>query len=133
MAATKETVLYYNPEKSDKPRILKGVLVRMGIRIKNIGPEQTNQKVGYLAGLEGFEEESAGPGESLPASPEEVMLLYGFSGDRLVALLKQLRKNKASVALKAILTQTNCGWSFYQLYEEIREEHQMMSEGKTKH
>ncbi len=109
------------------------MLVRMGIRIKNIGPEQTNQKVGYLAGLEGFEEESAGPGESLPAIPEEVMLLYGFSGDRLDALLKQLRKNKASVALKAILTQTNCGWSFYQLYEEIREEHQMMSEGKTKH
>lgn len=109
------------------------MLVRMGIRIKNIGPEQANQKVGYLAGLEGFEEELAGLDEALPAIPEEVMLLYGFSGDRLDALLKQLRKNKASVALKAILTQTNCGWSFYQLYEEIREEHQMMSEGKTKH
>ncbi len=133
MAAAKEIVLYYNPEKSDKTRILKGVLVRMGIRIKNIGPEQTHQKVGYLAGLEGFEEEPEGPGEALPAIPEEVMLLYGFSGSRLDALLKQLRKNKASVALKAVLTQTNCGWSFYQLYEEIREEHQMMSEGKTKH
>lgn len=133
MAAAKEMVLYYNPQKEDKTRLLKGALVRMGIRIRNIGPEQAHQKVGYLAGLDGFEEEPEGAGGTLPAIPEEVLLLYGFSENRLDELLRQMRKVKATVALKAVLTQTNCSWTFYQLYEEIRAEHQMMSEGKRKH
>lgn len=46
MATAKELVLYYTPEKSDADRLLKGVLVRMGIRIRNITPEQTAEKVG---------------------------------------------------------------------------------------
>ena len=48
MAVKKELVLYYTPEKSDADRLLKGVLVRMGIRIRNIAPEQTSEKVGVL-------------------------------------------------------------------------------------
>lgn len=135
MAAAREMVLYYSPEKSDKTRLLKGALVCMGIRIRNIGPEQVNQKVGYLAGLEGFDEEPQPQeqGEALPVIPEEMLLLHGFSSGRLDALLKQLRKSKATVALKAVLTESNCAWSFYQLYEEIRAEHEMMAQGKSKH
>lgn len=127
MAAVKETVLYYNPEKSDKIRLIKGILVRMGMRIRNITPDLVNQKVGYLAGLKDFTEEPEEPGEALPVIPEEMMVLHGFSDRRLDELLKQLRKNKVPVALKAVLTQSNCEWSFYQLYEEIRAEHEQMT------
>lgn len=127
MAAVRETVLYYNPEKSDKIRRIKGILVRMGIRIRNIGPELVNQKVGYLAGIKDFAEQQEEPGEALPVIPEEMMVLYGFSDRRLDELLKQLRKNKVPVALKAVLTESNCAWSFYQLYEEIRAEHKMIT------
>lgn len=127
MAAVKETVLYYNPEKSDKIRLIKGILVRMGIRIRNVTPELVSQKVGYLAGLKDFAEGLEEPGEALPVIPEEMMVLYGFSDRRLDELLKQLRKNKVPVALKAVLTESNCAWSFYQLYEEIRAEHEMMT------
>lgn len=131
MAGMREMVLYYAPEKSEKTRILKSVLVRMGIRIRNITPEQTGQQVGYLAGLEGFEEQ---PQEQAPpAIPEEMLVLHGFDNRRLDELLIQLRRAKASVALKAVLTGSNCAWSFYQLYEEIRAEHEMMAAGKTKH
>ena len=62
MAARKEMVLYYQPEKDrqsgndTKAAKLKAVLVRMGIRIKNISPDQVNHTVGYLAGFDGFEE-----------------------------------------------------------------------------
>ena len=57
MAVRKELVLYYTPEKSADDQKLKGVLVRLGIRIRNITPDQIYQKVGYLAGIPGFEEE----------------------------------------------------------------------------
>lgn len=132
MAAAREKVLYYNPEKSDKIRIVKIVLVRMGIRIRNIDADEIGQKVGYLAGLDGFAREE-GQGEIPPAVPEEMMVLYGFDSSRLDELLRQLRRAKASVALKAVLTESNCDWSFRQLYEEIRAEHEMMMQGKTKH
>lgn len=132
MAAGREKVLYYNPEKSDKIRIVKSVLVRMGIRIRNIDADEVDQKVGYLAGLDGFVREE-GQGKIAPAVPEEMMVLYGFDNSRLDGLLRQLRKEKASVALKAVLTESNCSWSFRQLYEEIRAEHEMMMQGKTKH
>ncbi len=46
-----ELVLYYNPEVSSKVMKLKGVLVRMGVRIRNVAPEQVLQPVGTLAGF----------------------------------------------------------------------------------
>lgn len=51
----REMVLYYTPAVTPNVAKLKGVLVRMGVRIKNISAEQTGQTIGYLAGLPGFE------------------------------------------------------------------------------
>lgn len=36
----KETVLYYTPEPARQSRTLKGNLVRLGIRIRNISPRR---------------------------------------------------------------------------------------------
>ena len=49
-----ELVLYYNPEVSSKVMKLKGVLVRMGVRIRNVAPEQVLQPVGTLAGISAY-------------------------------------------------------------------------------
>ena len=49
----REMVLYYAPQPMPYVSKLKGVLVRMGVRIKNISPDQTGQKVGHLAGMPG--------------------------------------------------------------------------------
>ena len=43
----REMVLYYNTVQNPNVAKLKGVLVRMGVRIKNITPEQVTQTVGY--------------------------------------------------------------------------------------
>ena len=123
----KETVLYYTPQPTKQSRTLKGILIRMGIRIRNISPQQVNQTVGMLAGVPGFEEKAdavkASPSQSIP---EEVLVLHQFSEQRLDALLLALRKANVRIALKAIVTEQNCGWTFYQLYEEIRQEHEKM-------
>lgn len=55
MAKITETVLYYNPGRPEAMKhvaMMKSVLVRMGIRIRNIGPDQVMETVGYLAGME---------------------------------------------------------------------------------
>ena len=137
MAKMMETVLYYNPSRPETMKhvaMMKSVLVRMGVRIKNIGPEQVLEKVGYLAGMEGYEaaKESAGavPGK-LPVIPEEVMVLKQFSGQRLDMLLSGLRgAGVPRIALKAVLTEHNSDWTFYHLYQELKEEHETMTAGQ---
>ena len=55
----KETVLYFSPKKTPQTAALKGLLIRMGIRIRNIAPEQVQEQVGALAGAAGFEKSGA--------------------------------------------------------------------------
>ena len=147
MAKMMETVLYYNPGRPETMKhvaMMKSVLVRMGVRIKNIGPEQVLEKVGYLAGMEGYEaaggsagadgadgeRTGAGPGE-LPVIPEEVMVLKQFSSQRLDLLLAGLRRaGVPRIALKAVLTEHNSDWTFYHLYQELKEEHETMTAGQ---
>ena len=126
MAALMKSVLYYTPEQTPKVNTLKGIFVRLGIRIKNIAPEQVTQQVGYLAGLPGFEEQKTA-GE-LPVIKEEVLILKNFTGQDIDVLLQHIKKaGLPRIALKAVLTESNSKWTFYQLYQEIKEEHEVMS------
>ena len=69
-----------------------------------------------------------GSEEALPEISEQVLVLKGFSGGRLDQLLASLRRaGVPKIDLKAVLTEHNSGWTFYHLYEEIREEHASMT------
>ena len=145
----RETVLYYNPEASSKVVKLKGVLVRMGIRIRNVTPEQFDETVGALAGISGFEKENQNTEQLVrnlqeqrqepsqdqnqdqhPMIQDEVLVMHGFTSRRIDELLAAFRKaGVAKVELKAIVTETNAHWTFYHLYEEIKEEHERMTKG----
>jgi hypothetical protein len=131
VAARKEMVLYYQPEKDrqsgndTKAAKLKAVLVRMGIRIKNISPDQVGQTIGYLAGFDGFEETEQMEG---PDVEEEILVMKNFSNRRIDELLSNLRRaGVPKIDLKAVITDTNCKWKFYDLYLELKEEHDAMS------
>lgn len=131
MTGKKEMVLYYCPEKDSQKgnntriAMLKSVLVRMGIRIKNITPDQTGQTIGYLAGIEGFGEL---PVSECPEVEEEILVMKNFSNRRIDELLIGLKRSGVSkIALKAVITDTNSKWNFYDLYQELKKEHETMS------
>lgn len=130
MARIMETVLYYNPGKpgtDGNVSNMKAVLVRMGIRIRNVSPEQVNQTVGYLLSVDGYEAAPEKAGE-LPIIQEEMLVLKQFTSRRIDELLVNLKKaGVPKIALKAVMTENNCGWTFYQLYEELRQEHEKMT------
>ncbi len=133
MAGRKELVLYYTPEKSEADRLVKSVMIRMGIRIRNIGPEQTMEKTGVLAGLSESQEtteilrEETASGE-LPVIPEKMLVFCGFGRQKLEELLFQLRRAGApAIPMKAVLTEQNSKWSLYELYQELLEEHAKMN------
>ena len=132
-----ELVLYYSTgdaRMKKQEMMMKSVLVRMGVKIRNVAPDQVLESVGYLAGVAGFEKrevsETLETEEKLPEITEPMLVMRDFTGRRIDTLLLNLRKAKVpKINLKAIVTEQNAGWSFYHLYEEIGEEHRRMNGG----
>lgn len=154
-----EMVLYYRAEpgeerkdKGDKDkavRLMKSVLVRMGVRIKNIENDQVLEKVGYLAGIEGYLPRCLGEEESddvsgefsegnegdakaeFPVISRDVLVMKNFTSNRIDVLLAGLRKaGVPRIELKAVVTPRNVDWSFYQLYQELVKEHEQLQDKK---
>lgn len=126
MKPTKEMVLYYNPESSKNGNKIKGVLVRMGVRIKNVTPQQIMQQVGYLVGMDGFVEKEAS--EPLPIIEEAMLIMKDFSSRRIDELLMGLRKaGVPRIQLKAVINDYNKHWTFFELYEELKKENEAMT------
>lgn len=123
MAVSRETVLYYDPAGGERVAALKAILVQMGARIKNVPPEAVGQTVGCLLGRKGYD---ARENPEAPALAEPVLVLDGFTDKRLEILLREMKKHGVSVAYKAIVTETNIGWLFHQLYDELAHEHAAM-------
>ena len=131
-----ELVLYYStgdPRMKKQEMMMKSVLVRMGVKIRNVAPDQVLESVGYLAGVNGYEKREVpqqGETEEMPQITEQVLVMKDFTGRRIDTLLLNLRKAKVpKINLKAIVTEQNAGWSFYHLYKEIGEEHRKMNGG----
>lgn len=129
----KEIVLYYAPENSAHVGFIKGVLVQMGIKIKNLTPGRWGRRIGYLAGMEGFEDEPAKGHNTesaldLPMTiKEELLILCGLSDEKLDELLERLKKaGVPRTVLKAIVTETNARWTVYELYSHLLEERRQM-------
>ena len=132
-----ELVLYYSTGDSRMKKqemMMKSVLVRMGVKIRNVAPDQVMESVGYLAGVPGFEKrevlQQPEAEEKIPQITEQMLVMKDFTSRRIDALLLNLRKAKVpKINLKAVVTEQNAGWSFYHLYEEIGEEHRLMNGG----
>lgn len=132
----REVVLYYNPGNAPKPALMKSVLVRMGIRIKNVTDGQTGETIGNLLGIKteeplNKEEENTAVSQEKTDNPieEQMLVLYQFTERRLDQLLFQLRKaGVPKIDLKAIVTEQNSRWTLYQLYEELKKEREAFAD-----
>ena len=123
-----ETVLYYAPENTAHASLLKGVLVQMGIKIKNLTPARCGKKIGFLAGME-----TLSPGGGQQASQvsikDELLVLCGFTDERLDELLANLKKaGVPRTSLKAVVTETNAQWTVYELYSHLLEERRQIEQ-----
>ena len=153
-----ETVLYYAPENTAHVNLLKGVLVQMGIKIRNLTPARCGKKIGFLAGLDGFADDTAQDNsindgrerwgnasyagmETMPligqqalqepirGISEELMVLCGFTDERLDELLAKLKKaGVPRIGLKAVVTETNAQWTVYELYSHLLEERRQIEQ-----
>lgn len=120
--AENAAVLLYNLNQSEKGRKIKFILIRMGIKIKNIAKEDYLQPVGALAGIPGIERNELLYTEN--GFEEEMLVMKGFSEHQLNDFLNFFRREKIEkVNLKAVLTPSNQTWTSLRLYEELKKEH----------
>lgn len=125
MNPVQETVLLYYPKKPKYLPKIKSIFVQLDIKFRILDASCASQKIGYLTGRAGFEKNSSGIPFTKISQP--VMVMDHFSGVRMDVLFSYLKRaGIPSIDLKAIMTDTNADWTFFELYQEIAKEHARM-------
>lgn len=118
---------------ADKLRRLRPLALRLGIRCRSIAPEEQGKALGTLCGREGFE--TAGEDASAVPFQTEMLVMDALSPAQFHGLLDGLRRERATVALKAVVTESNLSWTAARLQRELSAEHEAMKKaaGKSIH
>ncbi|MGL6201980.1 MAG: DUF3783 domain-containing protein [Lachnospiraceae bacterium] len=123
----RETIYLYRVDDPQTVKNIQFMAVRLKIRVKRITEEMTGLKIGYITGLEGYTDEITKEEFAVPQEP--VMLMQNFTDRKIDQLLHLFRTaGIPRIALKAMLTDYNKDWYFYQLYEELCREHESFNQ-----
>ena len=116
--------LYYALDGDKKDGILK-LLDEFNIRSREIKDSETCEQIGFLAGWSGLEQNKNGSilNEN---QKEECIIFCGIENKTLNQLVSLMRSRGLAVDLKAVATPFNQSWSFCDLLDELKQEHQKM-------
>ena len=110
-------VLLFNIRNADKLMKIRIAALRAGLEAVEVAQEDFAHPVGWLLGLEGFS-----PAAGTEHFEDEMLVMQELSSP----LLDMLRASGAAIALKAVVTEQNRGWSSAALCRELRREHEAM-------
>ncbi|MCI8495822.1 MAG: DUF3783 domain-containing protein [Lachnospiraceae bacterium] len=124
----RETILLFHFTDTDQRNRLVRALFPLRMKIKEISREDYGNPVGYLAGnKELVPEKELVTGEEISG---QMLVMAGLSSGRVDQVLRALRKARIFVPYKAVLTTANQSWNVWELFEEIKKEHEKMSDLK---
>ena len=120
-------ILIYNlsPEKDAK---LKMLCRKMNIGTRSVEKSEYGCTLGYLLGLS----RDASVRDSGDFD-DEMLYIAGLQGGMLHLFLDQLRRSKLIIPLKAVQTDTNIGFTSYELYRELCAEREAFAKGLQVH
>ena len=124
-------VLLYNLPKEKLTKI-RFVLLKLGLEGRVVSPEDYALPLGALAGIEGFPVTSEAAEASQESFSVEMLVMCNLSSQQFSAFLNALRQNRCTVALKAVLTETNAAWDSFRLHRELLAEHEALQKAKPK-
>ena len=84
--------------------------------------------LGYVAGITGFKKNGTRDTEGKLGS--EMLVFCGLDREAMDLLLAGLRERKLQIPLKAVITPHNIQWTSRMLYQELKKEHETMTEMK---
>ena len=116
-----QVVLYNLDQDSSRGARLRSILTDLNIPVQEMTYAHLNETVGYLAGLDGYEAaEGAYDGKEYAA---EFMLLCNLPETLLDRFLDAMQDNGLRIDHKAVVTAYNQNSCYYELMDEIANEH----------
>lgn len=151
----KESILIFEVNNSVMKQRLRQALMPLKLRLKYVSPSDYDLTIGEIAGLgkntsasfgTSYEEKPELSGNASANSASEIipppetsdiatqntisapMLVFvGLSGEKLDAVLANMRKKSIRIPYKAVLTPVNQNWRPYKLFGELCREHELMT------
>ncbi len=141
----RETILLFHFTDKDRRNKLMRALLPLRMKVKEISSDDYGRQMGYLAGMKEFapereqdaaeqlQTEGQPQMEDISAQnpsqefPGEMMVMAGLGGGRIDQVLRAVRKSGISVPYKAVLTEANQKWNAWELFAEIKKEHETMN------
>lgn len=128
----KEMILLFQFDKSRQQKLLRSLLP-LKMRVKAVDPSDFGKPIGYLAGIQELEAETAEKAEVDAAEKEEIVLagemlvMAGLTSQQIDQVLAAIRRSGIGpVPYKAVLTATNQNWDAASLLAELMREHESM-------
>lgn len=121
----KKIVLLYNVHDREEVFKIRKVLLPLKLQVRQVKKEDYSRRIGLLAGMKELEDDGGTyMGEELEDS---MLVMAGLSDRELDQVLKAIRTGGVrQIPYKAVLTQTNCQWDAFLLFEELKAEHEAM-------
>ena len=119
------SVLTFNIRDPEKNNLLQVLSIRLNFRCIPVAPEFQGCVIRDLLENRG----SAGAGKRFT---DEMLVMDGFAHPDLNFLLNELIRTGHPIALKAVVTPTNAGWTASALHAQLLEEHRQMNPGARK-
>ena len=108
---------------------IKLLAMQLGVRVRPVAQEEFAEPLISLCGWEPL----TGAHPTQEAFPDPMLVLANFPQTTLDKFLSAFRERRIpSVALKAILTETNAHWDSFALHRELSEEHRAMNAARLK-
>ena len=124
MKHTAERVLLYCIRDGERLGQITDLLKDLSFSYQIIDPSMSDASLGSILLRRGFPSPDVN-GQPIPC---EMMILSGLSNLRLNELLKSFRQRQIpSVALKAVVTETNIHWTLRELSNHLLLEHMTMT------
>ena len=106
----------------EKTKVVRSIAQKNRIQIKEISRKDYNQKLGALAGIQGFAKEKVI--YNGPDFPLEMIVFSGIDSAQIDSFLTDYKQTGAqTVPLKAIITPQNIFWTVEALFKELWKEH----------
>lgn len=107
---------------------LKMLCRKMFLEARTVEKEEYGLTLGYLLGM--TDDSSRREGEDFD---DEMLYLSGLEGGMLSVFLDQLRRKKLVVPLKAVRTESNLGFTSFELHRELCAEREAIAKGMKAH
>ena len=123
-----EVVLLYDIMSSEETNRISAACKTMDATLRIVRPYEYKVPIGFLSyGTEDQIQDYLVDSESVSAFERPMLVLAGFTNERLHSFLTAMRNQGASpIALKAVLTEYNAVWDSISLYEELKKEDEYM-------